>query len=60
MESQSPARFGEQNQNDTFQNEHLSFRFILKVLIKKKNLTKSTIFVGTPGFPWKLVLFFMA
>lgn len=36
MQSQNPSRFGEQNQNDAFQNEHLSFCFILKVFIKKR------------------------
>lgn len=61
MGSQTPSRFGEQNQNDAFQNEHLSFCFILKVFFKKKkNSTKSTVFVETPEFPWKPVLFFMA
>lgn len=36
MGSQTPSRFGEQDQNDDFQNEHLSFCFILKVFFKKK------------------------
>lgn len=55
MESQNPSRFGEQNQNDAFQNEHLSFCFILKVFIKKRiqpNQLRLWKLLGSLGNPF--------
>lgn len=55
MKSQNPFRFGEQPQNDAFQNEHLSFCFILKVFIRKRiqpNQLRLWKLLGSLGNPF--------